>query len=190
MHRRALFFSMATLLAMTSCAHKPAVVEEPKLRAADYQPLAIGNQWTYAGKVGGQPVEKTITITEKRDGFFADDAGGMLRMDAEGLRDEMRYLLRDPLESGNKWKSIVSVSSTEQYEIVDVGFTTAVKAGVFNDCVLVRGSNRIDAERALRTDWTYAPQVGIVRIVSTAVFGGREIPQAELELTSFKLASP
>lgn len=162
----------------------------PRLHAADYQPLAIGNQWTYAGKMMGQQVQKTITTTGLKEGYFADDANGMLRVDAEGLRDEKRYLLKDPIVRGANWSSIVSVSSTERYEILDAGFSISTPAGAFSDCVLVRGTNRIDAQRALRTEWTFAPGVGMVRIAITAVDGNREIPQGTLELQSFKLAQP
>ncbi|HEY3448986.1 MAG TPA: hypothetical protein VGK67_21675 [Myxococcales bacterium] len=184
---RRLLLPLAALLIAASCATTGSG-GGTRLKATDYHPLAVGAAWTYAGKVGGQAVEKTITITGKKDGYFADDAGGLLKVDAEGLRDEKRYLLKNPLETGKSWTSIVSVSSTEHYEIVDTGFTINTAAGQFNDCILVRGTNRIDAQKSLRNEWTFAPKVGMVRIVGAMVDGAREMPQVFLELKSFKSA--
>ncbi|MGC4114433.1 MAG: hypothetical protein QM765_07440 [Myxococcales bacterium] len=187
---RRLLLPLAALLITAACATTSSSGGGARLKAGDYHPLAVGAAWTYAGKVGGQAVEKTITITGKKDGYFADDAGGLLRVDAEGLRDEKRYLLRNPLEKGKSWTSIVSVSSTEHYEIVDLGFTINTPAGQFNDCVLVRGTNRIDANKSLRNEWTFAPKVGMVRIAGTLVDGQREMPQVFLELNSFRAPPP
>ncbi len=185
--RRLLLPSLAMLIA-GACATTSGSGGGARPKAAEYYPAAVGAAWTYAGKVGGQQVEKTITVTGKKDGFFADDAGGLLKVDAEGLRDEKRYLLKNPLEKGKSWTSIVSVSSTEHYEIVDLGFTINTEAGQFKDCVMVRGTNRIDAQKALRNEWTFAPKVGMVRIAGTLVDGAKEIPQVFLELKSFRPA--
>jgi len=182
---RRLLLPLVAVLAASACAHSASTPAPARREASDYHPGTVGAKWTYAGKVGGQAVEKTITITGKRDGYFVDDAGGLLRADAEGLRDEKRFLLKNPLEKGQSWTSIVSVSSTERYEIVDTGFTVNTAAGQFTDCVMVRGTNRVDAQKSLRNEWTYAPKVGMVRIVGTMIDGGREIPQAFLELTGF-----
>jgi len=185
---RRLLIPVAAALMLLGCAKGATTAGPARLRAADYHALAVGNQWTYSGKMGGQPQEKTITIVGMRDGFFADDANGLLQVDSQGLRDDKRYLLREPIERGKAWSSIVSVASTEHYEIVDVGFTISVPAGSFSDCVLVRGTNRIDADKSLRTEWTFAPGVGIVRIAMVAVANGHEIPQGLVELKSFKVA--
>lgn len=182
---RRLLLPLTAVLFAASCATTSSG-GGTRVKASDYHPAAVGAAWTYAGKVGGQPVEKTITVTGKKDGFFADDAGGLLKVDADGLRDEKRYLLKNPLEKGKSWASIVSVSSTEHYEIVDLGFTVNTAAGQFNDCVLVRGTNRIDAQKALRNEWTFAPKVGMVRITGTLVDGAKEMPQVFLELKSYK----
>ncbi|MBI5546228.1 MAG: hypothetical protein HY901_20245 [Deltaproteobacteria bacterium] len=188
---RRLLVPLAALALTAACAKGATTAGPAKLRAVDYHPLAIGNQWTYAGRMLGQPVEKTITIQGMKEGFFADDANGLLKVDVEGLRDEKRYLLREPIMVGKTWSAVVSVASTERFEIADVGFTANTPAGSFHDCVLVRATNRADAERSLRSEWTFAPNVGIVRISITAVVNGREIPQGSLlELTSYKLAVP
>lgn len=186
--RRLVRLAVLAALALVACAKNATIAEPPpKYRAADYQPLAIGNQWTYAGKVMGQPVQKTITIVGVRDGYFVDDANGRLRVDSTGLRDDKRYLLQDPIKRGHSWASIVSVASTERYEIVDTGFTVNTPAGSFDDCILVRGTNRIDQRREMLNEWTFAPGVGIVRMATMVRDGDKELPQARVELTALKL---
>jgi hypothetical protein len=182
------FASTFVALALAGCATGATTASPARYKVADLHPLAVGNAWTYSGKMMGQPVEKTITITGLKDGYYVDDANGKLAVDPEGLRDEKRYLLREPVKKGATWSSIVSVSSTERYEIVDVGFTTTVPAGTYSDCVQVRGTNRIDAQRELRTDWTFAPGVGIIRIAMLMKHGDKELPQGVLELRQFKKA--
>jgi len=192
MLRRPLALCVSLVALATSACTKsapPPEVTPPRIRAADYQPLAIGNAWSYAGKMMNQPVERTITIIGVQNRFFVDDANGKLRVDAEGLRDDRRYLLKDPIQKGNRWKSIVSVSSTEHYEILDTGFNAQTPAGHFQDCVLVRGVNRIDREREMSTEWTFAPGVGIVRIATSVKVGDKDIPQGLIELKSFKLVT-
>jgi hypothetical protein len=186
--RSLLLAAVLVALGPAACAKNATTAEPPpKFHAADYQPLAIGNQWTYAGKVMGQPVQKTITITGVQDGYFVDDANGRLRVDASGLRDDKRYLLQDPVRLGHTWTAIVSVASTERYEIADAGFTVNTPAGSFQDCVLVRASNRIDGRREMRSEWTFAPGVGIVRMATLLREGDRELPQVRIELTSHKI---
>ena len=181
---------LAALLALGACAKAAVLAGPPKLRCADYHPLAVGNRWTYAGTVMGQPVEKTVTITQKRGDYFADDAGALLKIDSQGLRDLSRYLLKEPIERGKTWTAVVSLSSTERFEITEVGATAQTPAGTFNDCVRVRASSPMGPERMLAAEWTFAPNVGIVSIRTSAAVGGREIPQTALELKSYELAKP
>lgn len=179
--------ALAALALASGCAHRAETVEAPRLRATDYYPLAVGNEWTYVATVG-PAAERTTRITGMRDGYYVDDAQGMFKVDAGGLRDDRRYMLAEPIERGRGWKSIVSVASTERYEIVETGFTVSTRAGIFKDCVQVRGTNRIDANRDLRVEWTYAPGVGIVRLATAVRDGTRVVPQTAWELKSFKLA--
>ncbi len=182
--------ALCALFLLAGCATTSGTAgPAAKHRVAELQPLAVGNSWTYVGKMMGQPLERTITITGFKDGFYVDDANGRLAVDGEGLRDDKRYLLKEPLRQGATWTSIVSVASTERYEVIDAGFTVSVPAGTFSDCIQVRGINRIDKMRELRTDWTYAPGVGIVRLATTAKVGDKELPQGVLELREFKQAA-
>lgn len=156
-------------------------------RAADFQPLAIGNRWTYRGAMAGQPVERTVTIRGIDRGFFVDDANGRLKIDADGLRDDKRYLIKDPVTRGQKWMAVLSVTSTERYEIVETGLTIDTPRGRFEDCIQVRAQNRIDANRTLESDWFYAPGTGIVRMQTRLKEGDRVIPQAHIELVDDRI---
>ena len=114
----------------------------------------------------------------------------MLKVDSGGLRDQMRYMLAEPVKRGTAWSSTVSVSSTEHYEITDTGFDATVPAGTFHDCVTVRGSNPVSKTREMIVEWTYAPAVGIIRFATSMRDGDRTIPQGKVELKSYKLAKP
>ncbi len=156
-------------------------------QAADFHPLAIGNRWTYRGTLAGQEVERTVTIRGIEQGFFVDDANGRLKVDADGLRDDKRYLIRNPVARGQKWMAVLSVTSTERYEIVETGLAVDTPKGHFEDCIQVRAINRIDAGRALESDWFYAPGVGIVRMQTRLRDGDRVIPQAHIELADYRI---
>ncbi len=183
--------AMTAALLLCGCAHKQTASGGSSSRLArDFQPLAVGTEWTYSGRMMGQPVQKTLRVTAVEDGFFVfdDEARSRMKFDDLGLRDDKRYLIQQPVEKGRSWSSIVSVSSTERYEILDAGFACEVPAGRFSDCVTVRATNRIDANRQFRIDWTYAPGVGQVRMAFAVLEGDREIPQGSIELQSYRLA--
>lgn len=155
--------------------------------AADFQPLAIGNRWTYRGTMLGQPVERTITILGIEDGYFVDDAGGRMKVDQDGLRDDKRYLLKSPVAVGQKWMAVLSVTSTEHYEVTSVSATVTTPKGTFENCAVVKGTNRIDADKTLVSEWTYAPGVGIVKMATSLKNGDDVIPQATIELADVRV---
>lgn len=159
----------------------------PASPVATYFPLAVGNTWTYETRFGQRVEENTVSIVAEEDGVFTDDRKNRLIVDAEGLRDERRYLLRAPLVAGTTWKSIVDVGKTESYEIVDTGATVTVPAGTFGEVVLVRGRSRVDAGTELEVEWAYAKGVGLVRITTVARVGAERIPQARTELTGYRV---
>ena len=179
---------LATTLMGTGCAKRVATQDDPAPESiAAYYPLAVGNQWTY--RLDGRddkPV--TVEIVKEQDGYFLDNQGGQLSVDAFGLRDPKRYLLRGPLEAGRGWNNVVSVSSTERYQLVQVGFACQVPAGSFQNCVSVEGRNRVDAQTTLVNTMTFAAGVGLVRVDVATEHAGKRVPQTELELTKFKVA--
>lgn len=173
---------------LIGCA-KGAASTAPKQqrRAADYYPLAVGNSWTYDSTFLGGRDERTVEIVKEEDGFFRDSMGGELRLDPFGVRDQKRYLLREPVEAGTSWTNVVSVSSIERYKIVEAGHACEAPAGKFENCVTVESTNKADPKRSLVNAITFAPGVGIVRIEVTLVEGKKQIPQATMALKKFEL---
>jgi hypothetical protein len=170
-----------------ACAHAPEAPPKPEFHAADYYPLALGNRWTYRAELLGQTREQTIEIQGEVGGYFRDNQGGSVKADAMGVRDQNRYLLRDPIQTGTEWKSTVSVSSLERYRIVDGDFPCEAPAGGFSHCVKVESKNRTP-QATLVNVLTFAPHVGIVRIETYAeTTKGERIPQAKLVLENFSV---
>ncbi|HET7823755.1 MAG TPA: hypothetical protein VFK90_00415 [Anaeromyxobacter sp.] len=174
-----------------ACAHAP-----PAPRAtgpADYFPLAVGNEWVYRDESPALPPERrgasrTVRIVERTgDGFYRDSERGELRADPDCVRDRSRRLLCGPIAAGTSWASVVSVSSTERYEIAAVGEAVATPAGRFDDCVKVRAHNRATASTDLVNEITYAPGVGPVRIETFAVVEGKVTPQFRALLQSYRV---
>jgi len=179
-------------LVLAACATAPAVPQNQPAPVCDYFPLAVGDRWVYDGpaRPDGSREPITIAITGKKDGFFEQTGGQLISCDSEGLRDQKRLLLQGPIERGHTWKSVVSVGSVEQYEIVDVDGTVTVPAGTFGNTVTTRAKQRIDAQRTLINETTYAPGTGMIRIATVLQEGDREIPQIEIVLRKFTPAAP
>src|SRR5215208_477298 len=133
-----------------ACARAPAPASRAAapLAVADYFPLAVGNEWVYREESPALPPERrgqarTVRIVERtRDGYFKDSERGELKAEGDCLRDRSRRLLCGPIAAGTTWASVVSVSSTERYEIAAVGEAVATPAGRFDHCVKVRAHNR------------------------------------------------
>lgn len=185
--------ALAAALVINGCAKRVdaggASAPASSDSVASYYPLAVGNRWTYL--VNGRedkPVD--VEILHEADGYFVDSQGGQLRADAFGVRDPKRYLLRGPLEAGVSWTNVVSVSSTERYQIVQAGVPCEAPAGTFQNCVRVEARNRVDQGTTLIGAWTYAPGVGMVRMEMVAEREGRRIPQTWLELKSYRVQPP
>jgi hypothetical protein len=154
--------------------------------AAAFCPLAVGNRWVYQANFLGEKTERTVQILREEDGFYLDNQGGALGVDATGIRDRKRYLLKEPVEPGRTWTNVVSVSSIERYKILDLG-PCQVPAGRFESCVGVEGRNRVDDQTTLVNEMTLAQGVGIVKIETAAEVRGQRIPQSQLLLTRFEL---
>jgi hypothetical protein len=176
------------VLSALGCATVASTGGQPEAKAtsaATFFPLAVGTSWEYEAQMLGEKRTLPVTILEVRDGAAVDSTGARLQADAWGVRDQKRYLLRDPVVVGTKWTNIVSPSSVEAYEILAVDQPCETPAGSFSGCVVVESRNRIDEQRALVNEMTLAPNVGIVRIATTLLDGGKRVPQSELRLTRF-----
>jgi hypothetical protein len=60
-----------------------------------------------------------------------------------------------------------------------------VPAGTFQDCIRVESRNRMDEQRTLVNELTFAPSVGIVRIELTLESSNKKVPQSVFELKEF-----
>jgi hypothetical protein len=175
-----------------ACAHgSPAPVRPAG--PADYFPLAVGNEWVFADESPSLPAAsksrtRTVRIVSRDpEGYFVDSERGALRADADCLHDRERRLLCAPIETGRTWASVLSVSSTERYEIAAVGETVQTPAGRFAGCVRVRATNRAGPGAQLVLETTYAPGVGPVRIETFAVVGATASLQVRAVLASYRL---
>ena len=192
--------TLVGLLLALGCAHAPAaggrptgaVARRSATEVASFTALAVGNQWTWDDQSPSLPPGRAVPrqvriVGRSADGFFQDDQHGELKLSGGCLQDRVRRLLCGPLEVGTSWKSVVSVSSTEKYEIVGVGETVTVPAGTFQGCVRVRAVNPGPPGTELVGEITYAPGVGAIRIETLVVFNGAATPQLKAVLRSYRL---
>ena len=177
--------SLCLALLLTGCAAPSSAVRSPAAAPEDYYPLAVGNHWTYSVNFLGDRRERRVEIIGHRDGYYLDSEGGQLTVDGLGVRDQKRYLLREPIHSGASWTNVVSASSVEHYQITEVGQTCRAPAGVFENCVRVQSRNRMDEQRTLVNELTFAPSVGIVRLELSLESNGKRVPQSTFELKEF-----
>jgi hypothetical protein len=175
-------------LSLLGCAMRPgAASSAPAERtAAAYFALRVGARWTYEIQLlGSKETKEVAMLKQNREGYFEDSNGAQFLVDSFGVRDQKRYLLRNPIEVGTSWTNVVSVSSVEHYEIVSAHERCTTRAGQWDDCVTVESRNRIEEGKTLVNQYTLAPGVGIVTLATALEAGERRIPQARLELVAF-----
>ncbi len=183
---------LAALAAACACAsaRPPAAAPSAPSVPGDYFPLAVGNEWVYRDESPALPPERraprTVRILERTsDGYYRDSERGELRADPDCLHDRSRRLLCGPIARGTSWSSVVSVSSTERYEIAAVAETVSTPAGRFDGCVRVRAHNRAERGTDHVLEITYAPGVGPVRIETFALIGPAATPQVRAVLEKY-----
>jgi hypothetical protein len=174
----------------TGCAHVDPTETGQSRRIEDYYPLAVGNCWSYTASFQGQqqPDLKVCIVKHEKD-YFVDDRQNpsRLRFDAEGLRDgSVRYLLKAPLEAGQKWMSVVDVNKVEHYQIEAVDKQVKVPAGNFRDCVVVRMEEKMTSDRSIVIWTTFAPKTGIVEIKTAFHVGAKQVPQIHMRLKNYQ----
>jgi hypothetical protein len=186
---------------LLGCAHEAAPPPAPAAptsaqagppESARYFPLAVGNHWTYEANYLGERSTRRVELIAFRDGSYVDRDGRALRVDREGIRDQVRYLLHEPLTAGATWTSVVAPGSAEHYRVVSVHEPCEAPAGKFKDCIEVESRTMADPThpgRLLVNRVTFAAGVGIVRVRTALEEGQRTAPTAELQLTSFEVAS-
>ena len=154
---------------------------------ASFFPLAVGNEWTYAVTTGGQTQQETIHIVGRDGPWFLDDQRGRLRIEADGVRDADRYLLRAPLVAGSTWTAVDNLV-VQQFELSAVDVTLVTPSGRFEHCVVVRNDGPLPNGARFVTEWTYAPGVGLVALRTFRTNAqGKETTQTSLTLVSYRL---
>ena len=174
---------------LAACASAPDAKKpvETGPIAGEFYPLAVGTTWSYEVNLLGE--KRTIDVKIERqspDGFVVDSTGAQLSVDSYGVRDQKRYLLRNPIVAGTKWTNVVSVSSVEHYEIIAADQPCDAPGGTWRGCVVVESRNKVEEGKVLVNEMTFAPGVGIVRLTTVLEAGGKKIPQSTLALLSFK----
>ncbi len=183
------FLVLAMMIAATSCVKRAVGDDGRTLVARDYYPLKVGNAWSYDVNMLGERRQLEIRIEKEADAAFVDSQGQKLFYDGLGIRDDRRYLLKNPLELGTKWTNVVSVSSVEKYEIVRVDYRCNAPSGTYEHCVLVESQNPAPKGLTLINEMTFAPGVGLVSIQTAIVDStGLRRPQSSLSLTRFTRA--
>jgi hypothetical protein len=181
-----LTMGMAVAVAVSGCVRSVEAAPTPQATASDFFAWALGTRWTYEVQLLGATETREVKLVKKTpEGFLEDSTGAQFLFDAFGVRDQKRYLLRNPVASGTTWTNVVSVSSVESYEILATGQPCATRAGSWSDCVVVESKNRIEPGKTLINEYTLAPGVGIVRLATTLDAGKGRLPQARLELVAF-----
>ncbi len=178
---------MFVALALASaCKSGPAAAPEasPGEDATVYYPLAVGNSWTY--EVAGR--RETIQIIGRDGPWFIDDHRGRLRHERDGVRDADRYLLRSPLSAGAKWSAVENLV-VQHFEVVSTDASAVTQAGTFTHCAVVRNEQPLAKGSKFVTDWTYAPRVGLVALVTRTVdAAGKSQDQTKLQLVAYHVA--
>ncbi len=176
------------LMALAACttATKTTQPTKPQPTAGDFYPLAVGTSWTYEVKLLGESRTIDVSMLRKNgEGFVEDSTGAQFLVDSFGVRDQKRYLLRNPIAAGTRWTNVVSVSSIENYEIVAANQPCDAPGGSWQGCVVVESRNRVEEGTSLVNEMTFAPGVGIVRLSTVLESNGKQIPQSTLALLKF-----
>lgn len=131
--------------------------------ASEYMPLNLGNTWIYRRDMLGEKGSLKVSIEKKEKGFYFDNQGGRFRLDSIGLRDQYRYLLKNPVVKGSQWRAQVRFNQAERFEVLDDAAVVAVPAGTFKNCVVVKSSTTLKPGKMMINRLTYAPRIGMIR---------------------------
>ncbi len=177
-----------SLLLCVACATpsgpvRPTTPKAPP--AADFYPLTLGTAWSYEVNLLGEKRVIEVKLLKQVAGGVEDSTGAQLTVDPLGVRDQRRYLLRNPVEVGTRWTNVVSVSAVERYEIIAVDQPCDAPAGRWTGCVVVQGESRVEEGKTLVNEMTFAPGVGLVQVATVLDNHGNHVPQSTLRLLSY-----
>ncbi len=174
-------------LALSGCAKPPpaaapegsAEAAEPQSLAEVYLPLQHDTVFQYATQ-NRSGLAGVLVMQVQRDGPAATltTAGKVQQLEirADGIyNQEGFYLLRLPLELGNRWPG-----KHGSVEITQVDDQVQVEAGDFGQCLTTKEAGGTEHQRHTVTT-TFCPNVGIVRLLVEAQTGsGVDREHAEL----------
>ena len=101
------------------------------------------------------------------------------------MRDADRYLLRTPLSAGATWSAVENLI-VQRFEVVSMDGSAVTQAGTFTRCAVVRNEQVLAKGGKFVTEWTYAPKVGLVQLVTSTVDAkGRQQEQTRLLLVAY-----
>jgi hypothetical protein len=179
------------LILLSNCAHLSENTANQPEDLDSYFPLKIGNCWTYTTWYQTQAqADLKVCIQKIQDGFFIDNRPRPSRwkIDLDGIRDgSTRYVLKTPIQKGNKWMSVSDVRTVERYEILEVDKRVELPAGIFKNCVVVRMEVKHNETDSLINRMVFAPGTGIVEIRTELSKDGKLFPQSLFELKSIQL---
>ncbi len=181
------------LLACACATPQKKVQEKKAWTAADYYPAEKGNAWAYmvtnhTGPTAGSQVLLTAQIIDSNETTFTIKSGKdpvTYERRAEGVfKPQSGYhLIKDPLTKGASW-SIPGGMGT--VTITGVDETVQVTAGKFMWCITVVE----DIGGQQRAEWTYAPEVGPVRMRIYDLKGQEPTLQVSGELRGYQIGPP
>lgn len=157
-------------------------------KVEDYFPLEVGARWRYKyySHITRRKLEFNRSIVRKKGRVYYDNLKARYNYDINGVREGLRYLLKYPLEVGNRWVSVVGVTQIERYQIIDLNRTVRVPAGTFRNCIVVRTRQKVGGKSVQEVHFTFAPDVGFVKIRMVVRHDGKRIPQWTQELLSYQ----
>lgn len=168
---------------------------QPRVNAAAYYPLDVGNRWVFRASSPAQPSENfEVRIDSKEpSGFYVSSQGMRMMRRAGGIFDGDRFLIEEPLEVGHSWMAVPSPSVVERFRIVGTRVPVSVPAGSFSDCLQVEMSQTIRGQNGsngrLVGVWTYAKGVGPVHFKQWVEFPeADDIPNVEFQLLEFEVS--
>ena len=174
-HIKIKLMTLCCLLFAWGCAHSEGPSNSKASMslgsANDYFPATVGSSWTY--KITPAPVEnniESVTMVKALAGNrFQDSKGNTFQLRTSGIHDGVRYLIKMPLSPGHRWMAVPSATVVERYHLVAKDLTIAVPAGIFKNCMKVRGE--VDIKKGvgqemsrMMMDWIYAPGVGMIQL--------------------------
>jgi len=110
-----------------------------------------------------------------------------VRAGAEGLREADQALLPAPLPPGAHWTAVQNLV-VQHFTVAAVEETVKTRAGAFTKCVVVRNESPLpQGAGKFVTEWTYAPNVGMVQVRTQTISPRGTQEQSRLDLAAYRV---